>query len=51
MVEQSLCKRKGGGSNPLLGCGQVVEWSITPRCKRGAFGLRGFESLPAQSIL
>jgi hypothetical protein len=25
----------------------VVEWSITPRCRRGGFGLRGFESLPA----
>ena len=25
----------------------VVEWSITPDCKFGAFGLRWFESNPA----
>ena len=25
----------------------MVEWSITPDCKSGGFGLRGFESLPA----
>jgi hypothetical protein len=27
-------------------CASVVERSITPRCRRGGFGLRGFESLP-----
>lgn len=27
----------------------VVEWSITPDCKFGAFGLRWFESNPAHS--
>ncbi len=25
----------------------MIEWSIIARCKRAAFGLRGFESLSA----
>ena len=28
----------------------MVEWSITPRCRRGGFGLRGFESLSAHKM-
>src|SRR3989344_3511107 len=31
----------------LVGRASVAEWSIAPRCRRGASGLRGFESLPA----
>lgn len=28
----------------------MAEWSIAPRCKRGDFGLRGFESLSAHKM-
>ena len=31
-------------------CASVVERSITPRCRRGDFGLRGFESLPTHKM-
>jgi len=29
----------------------MVEWSNTTRCKRVAFGLRGFESLSAHQVI
>ncbi len=31
------------------GLASVVEWSITPDCKSGAFGLRRFKSCPAHN--
>src|SRR3989338_6624297 len=45
-VEQLFCKQQVVSPNLTAGSGQVVEWSITPRCRRGGLAPSGVRIPP-----